>query len=53
MAKKTKVPTPVSADMRIEVWPIDKPVDYPKNARKWSSQAIAKVASSIDRKSVV
>jgi hypothetical protein len=34
-------------DMKIETWPIDRPKDYPKNARKWSSQAIEKVAESI------
>src|SRR5258705_10357902 len=33
--------------MLIETWPIDRPKDYPKNARKWSSQAIEKVAASI------
>jgi len=33
--------------MAIEMWPVDKPVDYPKNARKWTDQAIAKVAASI------
>lgn len=33
--------------MLIETWPIDKPRDYPKNARKWSARAIDKVASSI------
>src|SRR6195256_2949269 len=33
--------------MLIELWPIDRPKDYPKNARKWSSQAVEKVASSI------
>ena len=33
--------------MHIELWPIDRPKDYPKNARKWSAQAIEKVASSI------
>lgn len=31
-----------------ELWPIDRPKDYQKNARKWSAQAIEKVASSID-----
>ena len=25
--------------MQIEVWPIDRLKDYPKNARKWSAQA--------------
>jgi len=33
--------------MLIELWPIDRPKDYPKNARKWSGQAVEKVASSI------
>jgi DNA modification methylase len=33
--------------MNIEMWPIDRPKDYPKNARKWSSQAVEKVAASI------
>jgi len=33
--------------MQIEVWPIDRPKDYPKNARKWSAQAVEKVAASI------
>jgi DNA modification methylase len=31
----------------IEWWPIDRARDYPKNARKWSEQAVDKVASSI------
>ena len=30
-----------------EIWPIDKPIDYPKNARKWTGAAITKVATSI------
>lgn len=29
------------------MWPIDKATDYPKNARKWSKHAIAKVGDSI------
>lgn len=33
--------------MRIETWPIDRPKDYPKNARKWSARAIETVAASI------
>src|SRR5580704_11920841 len=37
----------VSNNMLIEYWPIDRPKDYPKNARKWSGQAIEKVAASI------
>ena len=36
-----------SSNMLIEVWPIDRPKDYPKNARKWSAQAVEKVAASI------
>lgn len=33
--------------MLIENWPIDRPKDYPHNARKWTKQAIEKVAASI------
>lgn len=33
--------------MKIETWPIDRPKDYPKNARKWSARAIETVAASI------
>ena len=33
--------------MQIENWPITRPKPYPKNARKWSNQAIEKVAASI------
>src|ERR1700719_3152049 len=33
--------------MKIEMWPVDKPVPYAKNARKISDQAVDKVASSI------
>jgi hypothetical protein len=35
------------SDLNIEWWDIDRPKDYPKNARKWSAQAVDKVASSI------
>ena len=28
--------------MKIEMWDIDRPKDYPKNPRKWTPQAIAK-----------
>lgn len=31
----------------IEIWPVDRPRDCPENARKWSKDAIAKVALSI------
>jgi DNA modification methylase len=37
----------ISTKMLIELWPIDRPKDYPKNARKWSAQAVEKVAASI------
>lgn len=33
--------------MLIEEWPIDKPIDYPKNARKWSDASLQKFAKSI------
>src|SRR5262245_23827757 len=33
--------------MIIELWPIDRPRPYPKNARQWTSKAIEKVAASI------
>ena len=33
--------------MLIEVWPIDRPKDYPKNARKWSAKQSRKSLSSI------
>lgn len=33
--------------MKIEMWDIDRPKDYPKNPRTWSKQAIAKVGDSI------
>jgi DNA modification methylase len=36
-----------SNPMKIEMWPVHKPVPYPKNARKISDQAVEKVASSI------
>jgi len=36
-----------SSNLLIEVWPIDRPKDYPKNARKWSAQSVEKVAASI------
>ena len=34
-------------DLDVVWWPIERPRDYPKNARKWSAQAVAKVAASI------
>ncbi len=33
--------------MLIELWPIDRPKDYPQNPRKWSAHAVEKVAASI------
>jgi site-specific DNA-methyltransferase (adenine-specific) len=33
--------------MHIELWSIDRPKPYPKNAREWGAAAVAKVASSI------
>jgi len=40
-------PITTTPALAIEMWPVDKPVDYPKNARKWSEHAIEKVAASI------
>jgi DNA modification methylase len=34
-------------DLEVCWWPIDRPRDYEKNARKWSPRAIEKVAASI------
>src|ERR1017187_5316491 len=34
-------------EMKIELWEIDRPKDYPQNARKWGNRAIAKVGASI------
>jgi DNA modification methylase len=33
--------------VNIEYWPIERPVDYPKNARKWGAKAIEKVGASL------
>ena len=33
--------------MNIEMWPIEKPIPYARNARKISDGAVAKVAASI------
>lgn len=33
--------------MHIELWPIDRPKPYPKNARRWNAAAVDKVAASI------
>lgn len=36
-----------NATLAVEMWPIDKPLGYPKNARKLSDKAVAKCAASI------
>ena len=41
--------TEVAHTFSTEMWPIDKPIDYPKNARKWTPKAIEKVAMSIQQ----
>jgi DNA modification methylase len=38
---------PATPGMKIEMWPIDRPKDYPRNARKWTAQALEKVGTSI------
>jgi ParB-like nuclease domain len=35
------------AELKIELWPIDRLKPYPKNARKWTPQAVEKVAASL------
>ncbi len=34
-------------DLDVVWWPIERPRDYPKNARKWSAQALEKVGASL------
>src|SRR5262249_10572931 len=34
-------------DLKVCLWPIDRPRDYPKNARKWGRQALEKVGTSL------
>jgi len=34
--------------VEIEIWPIDRPKDYEKNARKWSDASLRKFAKSIE-----
>jgi hypothetical protein len=47
LAHKRSSSEAVSPGFQVETWFIDRPIDYPKNARKWSKQAIEKVARSI------
>jgi hypothetical protein len=42
MKPKAVVRNPGTSNMLIEVWPMDRPKDYPKNARRWSGQAVEK-----------
>jgi ParB-like chromosome segregation protein Spo0J len=44
---KTKVST--INTFAVEWWDVERPVDYPLNARKWKPAAVAKVADSIQR----
>jgi hypothetical protein len=37
----------VDSVMQIELWPIDRPRAYAKNARKWSAKAVEKIAASL------
>lgn len=45
--KTVIVPPSKNTSLMIETWPIDRPKDYPKNARKWSPPAVSRVAASI------
>jgi len=49
MAAKPKVSSINSANpsFAIEWWDVDRPKDYPLNARKWKPEAVAKVAMSL------
>ncbi len=47
MAKRAIAPPAASPGMRIEMWPIDRPKPYPRNARKLSAAAVDKVAASL------
>jgi hypothetical protein len=46
-AADASTPLDMHEALSIEQWPIDRPVPFPKNARKWSDRAIATLASSI------
>lgn len=39
----------IPMDLRVTVWPIDKPIPYARNARKISPKAIDKVALRVDK----
>jgi ParB-like nuclease domain len=45
--KKNKPMADSATAIAVEMWPISRPRPYAKNARKWSSKAIEKVANSI------
>jgi len=45
-AKSPKV-SPINSQFAVEWWDIERPTDYPLNARKWKPAAVAKVAASI------
>src|SRR5450759_15256 len=42
-----KTKNKAASAMVIEIWPIDRPIDYERNARKWSASAVAKVGASL------
>jgi hypothetical protein len=49
MSKTIKITEDISSNsaMQIEMWPIDRPIPYARNARKLSAQAVDKVAASL------
>ncbi len=50
MSKKQKLVKPilpVYKALSVVLWPIDKPTDYPQNARTWKQKAVEKVGVSI------
>ena len=40
--------SPINSALAIEWWDVDRPKDYPLNARKWKPEAVAKVAMSLE-----
>ena len=46
-AARSKASQLAGSSMLIEQWPVERPVDYPQNARNWTKKAIDKVRTSL------
>ena len=46
LKKEGDSPAAPAAHLTVESWPIDRPIRFEKNARKWSARAISTLASS-------